>query len=358
MTGKRIAQTNQRQKSEKPQASGILQRAGVRSVSDAEVQSTDDREAQPLSNSALSKDFSRVPISTTKLQQFQARNPQSHSIRPIQAKLTIREPGDRYEQEADRVASQVVQRINAPAEAGGKEGAKEHSPRLYPLVQPLSQIGIRKNEANRNMEVVQRALHNKIVKKEGFSDWVWSDNLNIKWGNFPVPQHPVLNDNVLHNELLGGYTIMDNEGKYIHSKQYGPYTPGIGKQNHVERKFWNAVVPDLEEILEKSQYVVSSQLVVIEINQNHTPCSGAQGCTNFLDLSLKEISESEVVSVVGRFKAYNRYDTGLSEVHPLNTNLKKNERMDANEEDMKTSEGLGAKVYHSYTQQDRYSSIT
>lgn len=59
MTNKRIAQTNQQQKSEKPQASGILQRAAVRSVSDAGVQSTDDQEAQPLSNSTFSKDFSR-----------------------------------------------------------------------------------------------------------------------------------------------------------------------------------------------------------------------------------------------------------------------------------------------------------
>ncbi|MBN3945197.1 MAG: DUF4157 domain-containing protein [Nostoc sp. NMS7] len=66
------------------------------------MQSTEDKEAQPLGNSALSKDFSRVPISTTKPQQ-------------IMAKLTIGSPGDKYEQEADRVAAQVVQRINAPA---------------------------------------------------------------------------------------------------------------------------------------------------------------------------------------------------------------------------------------------------
>ena len=65
MTSKRIAQTNQQQDSEKPQASSILQRAAVRSVSDAGVQSTDDLEAQPLGNSAFSKDFSRVPISTS-----------------------------------------------------------------------------------------------------------------------------------------------------------------------------------------------------------------------------------------------------------------------------------------------------
>jgi hypothetical protein len=34
---------------------------------------------------------------------------------PIQAKLTIGEPGDKYEQEADRVATQVVNQIQAPA---------------------------------------------------------------------------------------------------------------------------------------------------------------------------------------------------------------------------------------------------
>ncbi|MEH1804407.1 eCIS core domain-containing protein [Nostoc sp.] len=118
MTCKCTAQTNQQQKSEKPQASGILQRAAVRSVSDARVQSTDDQEAQPLSNLAFSKDFSRVPINTTKPQQIMARNLQCHSMSSIQAKLTIGEPNDRYEQEADRVASQVVQRINAPASAG------------------------------------------------------------------------------------------------------------------------------------------------------------------------------------------------------------------------------------------------
>ncbi|WP_448265574.1 eCIS core domain-containing protein [Nostoc sp. DSM 114159] len=108
MTSQRIAQTNQQQKSETPQASGILQRAAVRSLADAGVQ-FEEQEALALSNSAFSKDFSRVPISTTQPQ-------------PIQAKLTIREPGDKYEQEADRVASQVVQQINTPSAAQSTQG--------------------------------------------------------------------------------------------------------------------------------------------------------------------------------------------------------------------------------------------
>jgi hypothetical protein len=39
----------------------------------------------------------------------------SGQVAPIQAKLTIGEVGDKYEQEADRVAKDVVQRINTPS---------------------------------------------------------------------------------------------------------------------------------------------------------------------------------------------------------------------------------------------------
>jgi len=41
---------------------------------------------------------------------------------PVQAKLTIGQPHDKYEQEADRVASQVVQQINAPASTQSTQG--------------------------------------------------------------------------------------------------------------------------------------------------------------------------------------------------------------------------------------------
>ncbi|MEH2372452.1 eCIS core domain-containing protein [Nostoc sp.] len=131
MINKRIAQTNQQQKSETSQASGILQRTAVRSVSDAGVQSTDDLEGLALSNSAFSKDFSRVPISTTQPQ-------------PIQAKLRIGAVGDKYEQEADRVASQVVQQINTPSAAQStqrkslqRQDAKEEEIQTKPSISIL-----------------------------------------------------------------------------------------------------------------------------------------------------------------------------------------------------------------------------
>ncbi len=44
---------------------------------------------------------------------LQRRNTQSNLVSPIQAKLQIGKPNDKYEQEADRVASQVVQQLNS-----------------------------------------------------------------------------------------------------------------------------------------------------------------------------------------------------------------------------------------------------
>jgi len=49
-------------------------------------------------------------------------SPQQSLVSPLQAKLTIGEPGDKYEQEADRVASQVVEQIHAPASAQSTQG--------------------------------------------------------------------------------------------------------------------------------------------------------------------------------------------------------------------------------------------
>ena len=57
---------------------------------------------------------------------FMAMNQQRQHERqlmpPIQAKLTIGRPNDKYEQEADRVAAQVVKQINAPASAQSTPG--------------------------------------------------------------------------------------------------------------------------------------------------------------------------------------------------------------------------------------------
>jgi hypothetical protein len=71
-----------------------------------QLQSTQDA----LENSSLSS-ISQAPSGL-----------QSRSL--IQCKLSIGQMGDRYEQEADRVAQQVVQRINAPSSSGQSQTAE------------------------------------------------------------------------------------------------------------------------------------------------------------------------------------------------------------------------------------------
>jgi Domain of unknown function (DUF4157) len=46
---------------------------------------------------------------------------------PIQAKLTVNEPGDRYEQEADSVADKVVQKMQGPVSAGSENNNSNQS---------------------------------------------------------------------------------------------------------------------------------------------------------------------------------------------------------------------------------------
>ena len=52
------------------------------------------------------------------------------AITPIQAKLTIGEPNDQYEQEADRVATQVV---STPDSAVQREAGLEEEVQMKPL---------------------------------------------------------------------------------------------------------------------------------------------------------------------------------------------------------------------------------
>ncbi len=56
--------------------------------------------------------------------------PQRHLVSPIQAKLTIGEPGDKYEQEADKVANDVVQRMNAPAAGATRKSGIDPNQRM------------------------------------------------------------------------------------------------------------------------------------------------------------------------------------------------------------------------------------
>jgi hypothetical protein len=78
-----------------------------------------ERQATPHLQPMWRQGTSGVPMEG---QRSLLNSTQQSSASPIQAKLTIGQPGDKYEQEADRVAFQVVEQINAPASAQSPQG--------------------------------------------------------------------------------------------------------------------------------------------------------------------------------------------------------------------------------------------
>jgi len=70
---------------------------------------------------------------------------------PIQAKLTLGEPNDRYEQEADQVAAQVVQRMNEPESVQRQEGLEEEELQMKPQLQRQVMSGEVSPELEQNL---------------------------------------------------------------------------------------------------------------------------------------------------------------------------------------------------------------
>lgn len=70
---------------------------------------------QPASPQTETSNSGSQGFDLTKAESFASSDPPVSAMgQPLQAKLTLGEPNDQYEQEADRVAQDVVQRINTP----------------------------------------------------------------------------------------------------------------------------------------------------------------------------------------------------------------------------------------------------
>ncbi len=79
-------------------------------------------ESTPATKAELWEKYQQAKQGTQERANNQHPAPAPSKTLPIQAKLTIGESGDKYEQEADQVASQVVEQIHAPAAAQLTQG--------------------------------------------------------------------------------------------------------------------------------------------------------------------------------------------------------------------------------------------
>jgi Domain of unknown function (DUF4157) len=89
----------------------------------------------------------------------------SSDLPPIQPKLTIGAPGDKYEQEADRVAQQVVQQLNAPLNKQSEQSVQretlpeeEDELQMKPLADRIQRMEMpeEEEELQRKPDVLQR----------------------------------------------------------------------------------------------------------------------------------------------------------------------------------------------------------
>lgn len=156
------------------------------------------------------------------------------------------------------------------------------------------------------------------VQKANYSTWWWNDQMAATWHGHNIPLHACHGTHVGQDQLVGGWTFIDDQGTYAQSGVYGPYSPGMGKHNHVERQLIAAMGNALEtEMGRDDGTYTDTALAVIEIHQWLTPCSGAHGCTTYLDNQVDEFNGIFAEIRAGaRISAEYKYNGGLSETHP------------------------------------------
>ncbi len=109
---------------------------------------TTDSENQTIAEQSTNFSFDQVDLFTK-----ETTLPSVENV--LQAKLTIGQPGDKYEQEADRIAGQMVQHINRP------QMIQQQADIQQPL--PISQVTLNhsiqaKGDANNTAVKVQRIV--------------------------------------------------------------------------------------------------------------------------------------------------------------------------------------------------------
>jgi len=90
----------------------------------------------------------------------------SHSLAPMQAKMVVGEANDRYEQEADRAAAQVVQQIHAPVSNSSAQGSSVQRQQEQDELQKKAIAPIQGKEMSAGGEV-STSLESEINRARG-----------------------------------------------------------------------------------------------------------------------------------------------------------------------------------------------
>lgn len=231
--------------------------------------------------------FDRVDVSTVSVSP-------SSTATPLQAKLTIGQPGDKYEQEADRVATQVVQHINSPHIAQQEEKIRRSpvnpSASLPIQRQSLVQVGSEgselKSRLDRTRNKEDRSAPQPIQAKASTTD----KNPFLKQGGY----QPVVST-MKAPKLLQRVTEMGEQdwssksaAKFMMEKQVNQNnSPNLDKQNKANASIWYNTLfspgkdTDATDRNEAQEKVLQEQQALLKRHFLAQAVFGVQGGTQF-----------------------------------------------------------------------------
>jgi hypothetical protein len=146
-------------------------------------------------------------------------------ILPIQAKLQISQPGDKYEQEADRVAKQIMQMPKSTVQWQINQEGQELL-KTQPLITPLMQ----EEEGNKNAQVttgvstVLQLLHGRGVALPASTLAFFEPRFGYDFSNVRVhsnPESDKLNQGLQSHACTTGHDIFFRQGEYAPGNQQG-----------------------------------------------------------------------------------------------------------------------------------------
>lgn len=219
------------------------------------------------------------------------RIPERFPVQPIQAKLTIGQPNDKYEQEADRLASQVIQHINASASTKSTEAQEEKEIQAKPEITSLqSQEAIAKGESSTGLaSAINIARRNGQPLDAGLQQSM-GQTMGVDFSGVRVhtdAQSDRLNQSIQAKAFTTGQDIFFRQGAY---------DPG-------SRGGQELIAHELTHVVQQTEGTQQQFFLNSEIHLQRSPVSvvAKQGAKAVAKKAIKEFIENQIKS---RLKQY------------------------------------------------------
>ncbi|MEQ8973394.1 MAG: hypothetical protein RIE73_23695 [Coleofasciculus sp. C1-SOL-03] len=184
----------------------------MRSLEAKGSQETETPTVQPQSES-------RISVADVVGQRMPTVTP--HTLSPLQRKLTVGQPGDKYEQEADTVAAKVVEQINSPTSQQSVQGKVESG------VQPVEYKNITLQA--KAEPIIQRDDESeKPPLEQIIRDYQVQDDQVTNWsptafGAIPIP-------------FTGEYRVTETEAELLDNLSFNRGLMGLNTFNTIKNR--------------------------------------------------------------------------------------------------------------------------